>query len=88
MCILNFQNRVWQRDCRDRPIIQPDITYFNEVSVQLTIAIECDEILQVLPPQSLPDMPVNAVTTKFVRASTNKARCPIFCTSVSLMPFC
>ena len=25
------QNRLWQRDQRDRPLIQPDLTYYNEV---------------------------------------------------------
>lgn len=29
------------------------------------------------------DNPINAVTTKFVRTSTNKLRCPIFCVAVS-----
>ena len=28
---LVLQNRVWQRDSRDIPVIQPDATYFNEV---------------------------------------------------------
>eukprot|EP00731_Ephydatia_muelleri_P015100 Em0008g820a len=32
-------------------------------------------------PLGLIESPINAVTTKFVRASTNKVRCPIFCTS-------
>ncbi|XP_035218148.1 pre-mRNA 3' end processing protein WDR33-like isoform X1 [Stegodyphus dumicola] len=31
------------------------------------------------PPLAMPDNPINAVTTKFVRTSTNKMRCPIFC---------
>lgn len=35
------------------------------------------------PPLSMPDNPINAVTTKFVRTSTNKMRCPIFCVAVS-----
>lgn len=60
-----LENRIWQRDSRDVPTIQPDITYFNEVA----------------PPMGLMEHPVNAVTTKFVRAATNKSRCPIFCTS-------
>ena len=30
MCLI-LQNRVWQRDSRDIPIILPDATYFNEV---------------------------------------------------------
>ena len=36
-------------------------------------------------PLGLIESPINAVTTKFVRASTNKVRCPIFCTSVSCL---
>lgn len=39
------------------------------------------------PPLSMPDNPINAVTTKFVRTSTNKMRCPIFCVAVSLNNF-
>lgn len=39
--------------------------------------------LQVFPPGCLLDNPINAVTTKFVRTSTNKLRCPIFCVAVS-----
>lgn len=37
------------------------------------------------PPLSMPDNPINAVTTKFVRTSTNKMRCPIFCVAVSFL---
>ena len=41
--------------------------------------------LQVFPPGCLLDNPINAVTTKFVRTSTNKLRCPIFCVAVSTL---
>lgn len=34
---------------------------------------------QLMPPLSILDNPVNCVTTKFVRTSTNKYRCPLFC---------
>nr|XP_042909518.1 pre-mRNA 3' end processing protein WDR33 [Parasteatoda tepidariorum] len=43
--------------------MQPDAAYYTEMT----------------PPLSMPDNPINAVTTKFVRTSTNKMRCPIFC---------
>ena len=43
--------------------------------------------LKVYPPGCLLDNPINAVTTKFVRTSTNKLRCPIFCVAVSKMLF-
>lgn len=65
--VFSFQNRLWQRDRRDMPVIQPDSTYYNDVPV----------------PAGLSDYPVNVVTTKFVKACTNKTRSPIFCTSVS-----
>lgn len=58
-----IENRVWQRDYRDRRCIQPDNGYYTEM----------------VPPLSMVDNPINAVTTKFVRTSTNKMRCPIFC---------
>lgn len=57
-----LEARVWQRDERDRPTLQPDICYASEV----------------MPPQMYMDNPINAVTTKFVRTSTNKQKCPIF----------
>ena len=34
--------------------------------------------LQLVPPLFFRDNPINAVTTKFIRTSTNKIRCPIF----------
>ncbi|XP_013777092.1 pre-mRNA 3' end processing protein WDR33-like [Limulus polyphemus] len=55
--------RVWQRDFRDRRAVQPDVGYYTEL----------------IPPVSMIENPINAVTTKFVRTSTNKMRCPIFC---------
>lgn len=33
----------------------------------------------MIPPMQIPDNPANCITTKFVRTSTNKMRCPIFC---------
>ena len=33
----------------------------------------------MVPPFNTLDNPINCVTTKFVRTSTNKMRCPIFC---------
>lgn len=43
--------------------------------------------IQVFPPGCLLSNPINAVTTKFVRTSTNKLRCPIFCVAVSINDF-
>lgn len=57
-----FQNRVWQRDYRDRRALQPESIYVSEM----------------LPPPSYMDNPINAVTTRFVKTATNKMRCPIF----------
>lgn len=50
--------RVWQRDERDRPSLQADVCYASEM----------------LPPIAHPMNPINAVVTKFVRTSTNKAK--------------
>ncbi|KAK7093893.1 hypothetical protein V1264_007576 [Littorina saxatilis] len=58
-----LENRVFQRDRRDRRAIQPDATY----------------AAHLMPPSAMLDKPMNCVTTKFVRTSTNKFRCPIFC---------
>jgi len=60
-----LHNRVYTRDYRDRPNVQPDICFYPDV----------------MPPQSTPDNPVNCVTTRFVKTATNKMRCPIFCLS-------
>ncbi|XP_064611649.1 pre-mRNA 3' end processing protein WDR33-like [Liolophura sinensis] len=57
-----LENRVWQRDFRDARQIQPDRLY----------------TLELVPPSCMLSNPMNAVTTKFVRTSTNKFRCPIF----------
>ena len=58
-----FQNRLWQRDYRDREHLQPDVLY----------------IPHILPPPSYRENPFNAVTTRFVKTATNKVRCPVFC---------
>ncbi|KAK0075925.1 hypothetical protein PV325_006170 [Microctonus aethiopoides] len=61
--IKSLENRVWQRDYRDRRALQPDVMYYPDL----------------LPPPSYIDNPINAVTTRFVKTATNKMRCPIFC---------
>ncbi|XP_033642589.1 pre-mRNA 3' end processing protein WDR33-like [Asterias rubens] len=58
-----LESRIWQRDSRDIRWIQPDPTYTHELSL----------------PETYLNNPINAVTTRFVRTSTNKIRCPIFC---------
>lgn len=57
-----FQNRVWQRDPRDRRALQPENSYIPDL----------------MPPSSYLDNPTNAITTRFVKTATNKMRCPIF----------
>ncbi|XP_039203077.1 pre-mRNA 3' end processing protein WDR33 [Crotalus tigris] len=57
-----LENRVWQRDQRDMRAIQPDGGYYNDL----------------VPPIGMLNNPMNAVTTKFVRTSTNKVKCPVF----------
>ncbi|XP_056647476.1 pre-mRNA 3' end processing protein WDR33 [Diorhabda sublineata] len=61
--IKELENRVWQRDSRDRRALQPDPMYYPDL----------------MPPPSYPDNPINCVTTRFVKTATNKMRCPIFC---------
>jgi polyadenylation factor subunit 2 len=62
--VLNYlENRVWQRDQRDRRVLLPDALYANAM----------------VPPPNMLDQPMNCVTSKFIRTSTNKIRCPIFC---------
>lgn len=61
--LILLQNRLWQRDFRDRDHLQPDSLY----------------VPHVLPPPSYPENPFNAVTTRFVKTATNKVRCPVFC---------
>ncbi len=40
--------------------------------------------LQLVPPVGMLNNPMNAVTTKFVRTSTNKVKCPVFVVRVSV----
>jgi len=61
--VRQLELRVWQRDQRDFRAIQPDAAYYPDM----------------IPPPYYVHNPINAVTTKFVRTSTNKMRCPIFC---------
>jgi len=61
--IAAIENRLWQRDYRDRRALQPDVMYYPDM----------------MPPPSYPDNPINCVTTRFVKTATNKMRCPIFC---------
>ncbi|XP_028988028.1 pre-mRNA 3' end processing protein WDR33 isoform X2 [Betta splendens] len=57
-----LENRLWQRDHRDLRAIQPDAGFYNDL----------------VPPIGMLNNPMNAVTTKFVRTSTNKVKCPVF----------
>ncbi|CAG9767546.1 unnamed protein product [Ceutorhynchus assimilis] len=61
--IKELENRIWQRDYRDRRVLQPDCMYTPDL----------------MPPPSYQDNPINCVTTRFVKTATNKMRCPIFC---------
>ena len=38
----------------------------------------------MIQPQCLLHNPINSVTTRFVRASTNKVRCPVFTVAVCI----
>ncbi|XP_050309444.1 pre-mRNA 3' end processing protein WDR33 isoform X2 [Anthonomus grandis grandis] len=61
--IKELENRIWQRDYRDRRALQPDSMYYPDL----------------MPPPSYLDNPINCVTSRFVKTATNKMRCPIFC---------
>jgi hypothetical protein len=39
---------------------------------------------KLVPPIGMLNNPMNAVTTKFVRTSTNKVKCPVFVVRVSI----
>lgn len=54
---------IMQGTRRDRRAVQPDILFQN----------------YVLPPRATPDVPVDCMLTKFVRAAMNKVKCPIYC---------
>lgn len=58
-----LENRIWMRDYRDRFHVQPDVGFY----------------VDLLPPSAMLENPANCITTKFVRTSTNKMRCPVFC---------
>lgn len=61
--VKQIENRKWFKDPSKRSGMQPDDSFSSDV----------------FPPGCLLSNPINAVTTKFVRTSTNKLRCPIFC---------
>ncbi|XP_002159537.1 pre-mRNA 3' end processing protein WDR33 [Hydra vulgaris] len=60
--IQQIKYRLFRRSVLQRPVSQPDPLYYPEL----------------IQPCTLLDNPMNAVTTRFVRASTNKVRCPVF----------
>ncbi|XP_075240159.1 uncharacterized protein LOC142335503 isoform X2 [Convolutriloba macropyga] len=57
-----IENRIWQRDYRDRPLMQADPGY----------------IPLMTPTMDYPENAANAVATKFVRTAMNKMKCPVF----------
>ncbi|KAL7060334.1 hypothetical protein AAHC03_09570 [Spirometra sp. Aus1] len=61
--IAYLKDRIWQRTTRKRPAIQPDYLYNFLLN----------------PPGEYLDSPMNCVTGKPVRTSTNKNKCPIYC---------
>ncbi|KAL3102053.1 hypothetical protein niasHS_003462 [Heterodera schachtii] len=63
----HMEARLWQSPHRrqlrwERPVIQPDILYQS----------------YVLMPKLTPEVPVDCVLSKFVRAAMNKVKCPIY----------
>ena len=48
------------------------------------IAVDTERTFQMNPPVNMLEKSMNCLTTKFMRQSTNKFRCPIFCLAVSI----
>lgn len=61
--LLMLKNRIWQRDYRDRPFLQPDNLYTP----------------QLLPPQCYVDNYASSITTALVKTVSNKVRCSVVC---------
>uniref|UniRef100_A0A5K3EHD5 WD_REPEATS_REGION domain-containing protein n=1 Tax=Mesocestoides corti TaxID=53468 RepID=A0A5K3EHD5_MESCO len=62
--VINYlKERVWKRSPRSRLALQPDYLYNYLMN----------------PPSDYLDNPMNCVTGKLVRTSTNKNKCPIYC---------
>jgi len=57
-----LKHRLYKRSILQKPIVQCDPLYYTDI----------------VQPRSLQHNPVNSVTSRFVRASTNKVRCPVF----------
>lgn len=57
-----LKNRLYKRSILQKPVVQCDPLYYTDIT----------------QPRALLHNPVNSVTTRFVRASTNKIRCPVF----------
>ena len=53
-----LERRVWQRDFRDKHVLQPDVLSYPEM----------------VPPIASRENTSNAVTTRFVKTATNKVR--------------
>lgn len=62
--MINYvESRLWQREHRDRRVLQTDPLY----SCQMT------------PTLNMLDKPANCVATRHIRTASNKIKCPIFC---------
>ncbi|VDM28249.1 unnamed protein product [Hydatigera taeniaeformis] len=71
--IMNYlRDRVWQISPRSRIALQPDYLY--------NFLVSCLSAFFILgPPSEYLSNPMNCVTGKLVRTSTNKNKCPIYC---------
>ena len=61
------QNRLYKKSMHLASVLQPHAAYY----------------IDMVPPLGMLDNPMNAVTTRFVRMSTNKFKCPIHLVRVS-----
>lgn len=57
-----LKHRMFRRSILQKPVVQPDPLYYTDL----------------VQPKCILENPINSVTTRFVRASTNKIRCPVF----------
>lgn len=92
--IMNYlRNRIWQSSPRHQIAIQPDYLYSHLVGYMTSLLTSTKTIgyfitffsIQLSAPIDYLDNPVNSVTGKLVRTSTNKNKCPIYCVCVSYM---
>lgn len=57
-----IKHRLYKKSVNQKPVVHPDPLYY----------------VDIVQPRTILYNPISSVTTRFVRASTNKIRCPVF----------